>query len=280
QLSSTSKPFTATAILLLADEGKLQLTDNIQKFFPEFPYPDINIEMLLTHRSGLSNYLYFGETYCDKNSCYNGKPFNNDAILEIMKSNKPEAYYAPDKKFEYCNTNYAILASIVEKVSEQKFADFMQQNIFLPLGMQHTSIHSPADNPVNENSTVGHTAWGQFIKEKFADDVFGDKGVYSTVGDIFLFDQALYSARLLKPQTIDNAFKGYSNEHRGKRNYGYGWRLVDGGKGNKIVYHNGWWHGYNSIFFRRLADQTTVIILSNKDNRTVYNINDILAIIN
>lgn len=280
QLSSTSKPFTATAILMLADSGKLHLTDNVKKFIPDFPYSNITIHSLLTHRSGLSNYVYFGEPYCDENNCYNGKTFDNNSVLHIMKMDKPAAYYAPNKKFGYCNTNYAILASIVEKVSGLSFADFMEQRIFTPLGMYNTWVHTPKNDPRDKNITLGHNASGQIEKDTYADDVVGDKGIYSTIEDLFLFDQALYSEKLLKKKTLEQAFTGYSNEHKGKRNYGYGWRLTDNGNGNKIVYHNGWWHGYNSIFFRRLSDQTTVIILSNKDNRTIYKIEDILSIVN
>ena len=279
QLSSTSKPFTATAILQLYDHGKLNLSDNVKKFFPDFPYPNINIFMLLTHRSGLSNYVYFGEPYCDENNCYNGKTFDNNSVLHIMKTDKPIAYYAPNKKFGYCNTNYAILASIVEKVSGMRFADYMEQNIFKPLGMKNTWVHTKND-PKDKNITYGHDAAGRIEQDTHADDVVGDKGIYSTVEDLFLFDQALYTDKILKKKTLEQAFTGYSNEYKGKRNYGLGWRLTDSGDGNKVVYHNGWWHGYNSIFFRRLSDQTTVIILSNKDNRTIYKIEDILSIIN
>ncbi len=279
QLSSTSKPFTATAILQLYDQGKLSLSDNVKKFFPDFPYPNINIFMLLTHRSGLSNYVYFGEPYCDENNCYNGKTFDNNSVLHIMKTDKPVAYYAPNKKFGYCNTNYAILASIVEKVSGMRFADYMEQNIFNPLGMKDTWVHSK-HNPNNKNITHGHDAAGRIEQDTYADNVVGDKGIYSTVEDLFLFDQALYTNKLLKKKTIEQAFTGYSNEYKGKRNYGLGWRITDSGDGGKIVYHNGWWHGYNSIFFRRLSDQTTIIILSNKDNGTIYKIEDILSIIN
>ena len=135
QLASVSKTLTAGAILLLKDQGKLQLTDDVKKYIPDFPYDGITIKSLLCHRSGLSNYIYFGEPYCDDKNCYNGKTFDNKAVLEIMKTAKPAPYAAPDKKFEYCNTNYALLASIVEKVSGQNFADFMEQNIFKPLGM-------------------------------------------------------------------------------------------------------------------------------------------------
>jgi CubicO group peptidase (beta-lactamase class C family) len=92
-------------------------------------------------------------------------------------------------------------------------------------------------------------------------------------------DQALYTEKLLKKETLEKAFTGYSNEHRGSRNYGLGWRIINHGKGKKDVYHNGWWHGYNITFFRRPSDEITIIILSNKNNKSAYLISDILAIV-
>lgn len=279
QLASTSKPFTAAAILLLKDRGELKLTDNLQQFFPGFPYQNITIQTLLTHRSGLSNYIYFGEPYCDANNCYNGKTFDNNSVIQIMMDIRPPPYASPNKKFEYCNTNYALLALIIEKVSGLNYADFMTKNIFKPLEMNDTWVHCTENDTIYKNKTIGHNASGLIEKETYADNVIGDKGIYSTVNDMFKWDQALYSEKLLKKKTIDEAFTGYSNEHKGKRNYGYGWRLLDDGKGNKIVYHNGWWHGYSSLFLRRLKDQTTIILLSNKYNSSIYHIEDVLAIL-
>lgn len=280
QLASTSKTLTAAAILLLKEQGKLKLTDNVQQFFPNFPYLNITVQTLLTHRSGLSNYIYFGEPYCDANNCYNGKTFDNNSVIQIMMTTRPELYASPNKKFEYCNTNYALLASIVEKVSGLSFADFMAQNIFKPLEMNNTWVHNPKNDSIFKNKTIGHNASGYIEKETYADDVVGDKGIYSTVEDLFKWDQALYTENILKKATIEEAFTGYSNEHKGKRNYGYGWRLIDEGKGNKVVYHNGWWHGYSTLFYRRLSDQTTVILLSNKYNSNIYHIEDVLSILN
>lgn len=279
QLASTSKPLTAAAILILKEQNKLKLTDDIRQFFPNFPYSKITVEMLLTHRSGLSNYIYFGEPYCDANNCYNGKIFDNNSVIQIMIDTKPQPYASPDKKFEYCNTNYALLASIVEKVSGMSFSDFMVQNIFKPLEMNDTWVHSPENDTLYKNKTVGHTPKGGIEKEVYADYVIGDKGIYSTVEDLFKWNQALYSEKILKKKTLEEAFTGYSNEHKGKRNYGYGWRMIDEGEGNKIVYHNGWWHGYGSLFFRGLNDQTTIILLSNKYNSNMYHIEDVLAIL-
>ncbi|MES2593380.1 MAG: serine hydrolase domain-containing protein [Bacteroidota bacterium] len=280
QLASTSKTLTAAAILLLKDQNKLKLTDNVQKFFPDFPYLNITIQLLLTHRSGLSNYLYFSEPYCDANNCYNGKVFDNNSMLRIIADTKPAPYASPNKKFEYCNTNYALLASIVEKVSGQRFADFMAQNVFTPLGMNNTWVRGTKNDTIYKYKTTGHNASGYVEKDNYADDVVGDKGIFSTVDDLFKWNEALYSEKLLKKATIEEAFTGYSNEHQGKRNYGYGWRLIDEDKNNKIVYHNGWWHGFSTLFYRKLSDKTTVIILSNKYNSNTYHIEDVLAILN
>ncbi|MBL7884511.1 MAG: beta-lactamase family protein, partial [Bacteroidia bacterium] len=105
QLASASKPFTATAILILRDKGLLSLSDTLQKHLPNFPYQGITIKDLLTHRSGLSNYVYFCEPYCDDKKCYNGKMFSNESVLDVMVNTNPGLYARPNKKFEYCNTN-------------------------------------------------------------------------------------------------------------------------------------------------------------------------------
>ncbi|MCW3072249.1 MAG: hypothetical protein JWO44_2139 [Bacteroidetes bacterium] len=279
QLASASKTLTAAAILLLMDRGQLKLTDSVQQYLPGFPYHGITIQMLLTHRSGLGNYVYFCEPYCDKPNSYKGSCFNNQAMFEIMKAFRPGVYAKPGKKFEYCNTNYALLALIVENVSGTRFPEFMETNIFKPLGMNNTWVHDPQADTAHKFKTFGYNGSGRPEEDTYADDVYGDKGVYSTVEDLFKWDRALYSEVLLKKNTIDDAFKGYSNEHKGKRNYGYGWRMIDDGKTPKIIYHNGWWHGYNSLFLRRPADGTTIIVLSNKFNRTAYQVKGVLEIL-
>lgn len=279
QLASASKTLTAAAILLLKDRGELSLSDSVQKYLPGFPYHGITIQMLLTHRSGLGNYVYFCEPYCDKPNAYKGSCFNNRSVLEIMETYKPELYARPGKKFEYCNTNYALLAMIVEKISGKSFPEFMQINIFKPLGMNDTWIHDPKADTAHPIKTTGYNGSGRKEEDTYADDVYGDKGVYSTVEDLFKWDRALYSEELLKKETIEAAFKGYSNEHKGKRNYGYGWRMIDDGKNPKIIYHNGWWHGYSSLFLRRPSDGTTIIVLSNKFSKTVYHVQGVLEIL-
>jgi CubicO group peptidase (beta-lactamase class C family) len=276
QLASTSKTFTAIAILQLYEQGKLSLDDDLEKYFKGFPYKGITIKMLLNHRSGLSNYVYDCEPYCEKPNLYQGKKFDNQAMLQILLTHKPIRHTAPNKKFEYCNTNYALLALIIEQVSGSSYASFLEQNIFDSIGMTHSYILSN-NQTLSNKRTFGHFANCHTYNDCFADDVVGDKGIYASVEDMLKYDQALYNQKLVKNSTLQLAFTGYSNEHKGLRNYGLGWRIIDDKK-SKIVYHNGWWHGYNSTFYRLIDENITVIVLSNKDNRSAYNVSEVFSI--
>jgi CubicO group peptidase (beta-lactamase class C family) len=200
-------------------------------------------------------------------------------MLNIINNTKPELYAKPNKKFEYCNTNYALLALIIEKVSHKNYATFMKEEIFIPLGMNHSNVADVKVKNTVPNKTIGHTPSGKAEDEEYADAVLGDKGIYSTVGDLFKFNKALYSEKLLKRNTIEEAYTGYSNEHKGTRNYGLGWRLIQKEGKSKVIYHNGWWHGYSSLFYRRLADETCIVVLSNKFSRITYQIQDVLTIL-
>lgn len=279
QLASVSKTLTAVGILLLKDQEKIQLNDDVKKYFSEFPYNGITIKNLLSHRSGLPNYIYACEQYCEKSNTYNGKVFDNKAMLELLIEKKPAAYALPDKKFEYSNTNYAILALIIEKASGMTYADFMNENVFQPLKMNNTWVHSVKYDKLHQHQTKGYKANGKPEDEIFADDVVGDKSIYSTVEDMYKFDQALNSDKLLKKETKLEAYAGYSNEHKGTRNYGFGWRTIDDKKNPKVIYHNGWWHCYNTLFYRIPEKEITIIVLSNKYNKGVYHISDVLSIL-
>jgi CubicO group peptidase (beta-lactamase class C family) len=275
QLGSSSKPLTALALIILHEKGLLNYTQTVDEFFPEFPYKKITIKELLTHRSGLPNYMYF----CDSLYCCQDKLLSNDALLQLIIKKRPPVYAPPDKKFEYCNTNYSLLVNIIEKVSGKKFALFMKEEIFQPLGMNNTWISDPDSNRLHKNKTTGHKANRKHYDDDYLDGILGDKNIFTTVGDLFLFDQALYNGKLIKKESLEEAYMASSHEHPGKRNYGYGWRMIEEKNGEKIIYHNGWWHGYNNVFYRRLKDKTTVIILSNKITSGIYHIDDVLSIL-
>ncbi|MEZ2443195.1 serine hydrolase domain-containing protein [Chitinophaga sp. RCC_12] len=266
QLASVTKTFTGAAVMWLVQNEKLSLEDSLQKFFPEFPYKGINVRMLLNHRSGLPNYLYF----CDSLWKEEANFITNGEVIKLMEAHKPAMQHLPGTHFQYCNTNYLLLASIIEKVSGQKYADFMQQTIFGPLHMTSTFVYDPS-SAVRVHQTQSHKYNGQFEPDTYFDGVMGDKGIYSSAQDMLKWDQALYSGQFLNAATLKAAYTPYSNEKPGVRNYGLGWRLMVYPDSTKnIIYHNGWWHGNNTVFYRFIQDSTTLVILGNKYNRGIY----------
>lgn len=273
QLASVSKTFTATAVLYLVERGLLSLDDTLQKFFPNLPYKGITVQQLLCHRSGLPNYLYFASSKCSPN-----RYLTNSQVIEIMAKEKPAAHALPNRKFEYCNTNYLLLASIVEKVTGKFFKDFMRETFFEPLEMNHTFVYDYTDSVENKIALSYNSKW-QIQYDDCFDGVTGDKGVYSTVHDMFLWDKAFYDGRVLSQEMMKEAYAPRSFEKPGVRNYGYGWRLIQKPDSSYLVYHNGWWHGNNTVFSRNIQDTSAIIILSNKYNRYVYNVKPVWEII-
>ncbi len=262
-IASTSKTFTSIAILHLADENKLSLNDTLDKFFPGFPYPGITIKMLLTHRSGLPNYLYF-----ISNSKWDKKKYaTNEDMLNIMYTNKPDKAFSPDKRFSYCNTNYVLLAMIIEKVTGLKYPDYMQQKYFGPLQMKHTYVFTLKDTLT---ATPSFTNNGTYWEFDCLDATYGDKNIYTTPRDLLKWDQALYTDQLITKQLMDSAFTPYTFEEPSVENYGLGWRLQLLPNGKKVVYHFGRWHGFNAAFGRLLDEKATIIILGNKFTRSIY----------
>ena len=265
QMASVSKTFTGMGILWLAEKQKLSLEDTIQKYFPEFPYKGITLRMLLSHRSGLPNYLYF----CDSIWPNKDKFLTNEDVIRLMVQHKPPIQHHPNTHFQYCNTNFMLLGAIIEKVSGQKYGTFMQQTFFEPLGMKNTFVYDPS-TAARPHQTISHRYNGQAEPDTYFDGVVGDKGIYSTALDMLKWDQSLYGNRLFSAQTLKEAYTPYSNEKAGVRNYGLGWRLMVYPDSSEIVYHNGWWHGNNTVFYRIIKDTSTIIILGNKYNRNIY----------
>lgn len=268
-IASTSKTFTAMAILKLAEEGKLNINDSLQKFFPGFPYSGITVKMLLNQRSGLPNYGY----YLEKINWDKSKNVTNKDVLQTLITYKPELANAINRRFNYSNTNFALLALIIEAASGKSYADYLQTTFFTPLQMTNTKVYDHADS-----ATVTPSYMWNGVQEAFTflDLTYGDKNIYSTVRDLLTWDQALYGEKLFKQSTLDSAFQPYSFERPGIHNYGFGWRMYTLSPSKKIVYHNGWWHGNNSTFYRVLPDSLTIIILGNKFNRNIYRVKPLI----
>ena len=277
QLASLSKPFTAIAILKLIQEGRVNLDDSVQRFFPEFPYHGVKVDMLLSHRSGLPNYIY---SFPD--SVRHGKKFptNQDVIDWYGKViPTPARYNIPGRSFNYCNTNFCVLAGIVEKVTGEKFGNFLHNQIFAPLGMADTFLVTDTSAVATQFRTVGHQ-FGRRLAKDYYDDVVGDKGLYSTTGDIYRFYNGLMQGLLLDKKLLDEAFKPRSFERHGIRNYGYGFRMhIKEDNTPRFLYHGGWWKGYNTMLWVCPEDEAVIIVLGNSYNRSTYDLKELLQVI-
>ena len=265
-IASISKTFTGMAVLKLWEEGRLQLSDDLSKYFPNFPYQGVTVKMLLNHRSGLPNYVH----YLDKYGWNKKQYITNQGVLQSLYDFKPGLQFNIGKRFSYCNTNYALLALIIEKVSGVPYAQFLETNFFKPLQMNDTYVFSLADSA---RAMPSYEYNGRKFGTEFLDLVYGDKNIYSTAHDLLQWDQALYpNGGLLKPATLDSAYTPYSFERPGVKNYGLGWRMFCYPNGKKIIYHNGWWHGNNTVLTRLMQDDATIIILGNKHNNNIYRV--------
>ena len=264
QLASVSKVITGIGVLLLYEQGKLKLDEEVANILPEFPYKGITVRHLLCHRSGLPNYTYFCCEYLKNENVQ----LSNQDVLDVMVKYQPKPYFNQGAKFNYSNTNYAMLALVVEKISGKPFSTYLQEELFGPLGMHNTHTLVSLDF-LSKNITFGYTTSYKKVANDRFDGVLGDKGIYTTTHDMFLLSAALYQNKLLSQQTQEMAFSPNSPEKK-QSNYGLGWRMRDIDTENKDVFHNGWWHGYRTSFHRRLKDSLTVIVLSNRLNKSVY----------
>lgn len=264
-LASISKVLTATVVLRFVDAKKVNLNDTFKKYFPEFPFEDITIKTLLNHRSGLRNYAYF----TDNDSIWDkSKDLTNQDVLEILNSKKIDLDFKTDTKFSYCNTNYALLALLIEKISGQTYAEAMKSLLFEPLEMKHTFVLENKKQ-VDSISQSYKGNWNK-IPFDFLDFIYGDKNIYSTPQDLLKFDLATYSDNFFSKELRKEIFKGYSYEKPGIKNYGLGIRLYEWKDEKTMFYHNGWWHGNNTSYITLKDEKVTIIALSNRYNKTVY----------
>lgn len=264
-LASVTKRITAAAVMVLVNDGKIELDEKVNAILSSFPYPEITVRTLLNHRSGLTNYAYF---FDDPKVWDHSKQVTNQDILNAYIKFEAPLDFKTDKHFAYCNTNYAMLALIIEKVTGLNYREAMKKIIFQPLGMEHTFVL----NYTKEIENVSQSYKGNYRKHELnhLETVYGDKNVYSTPRDLLKFQQAVASKDYLTPDLISEVFKGYSYEKQGTRNYGLGIRMMEWKDGKKLFYHNGWWHGNTSSYVDLRDENVVIIALSNKYTTMTY----------
>ncbi|MEJ7680081.1 MAG: serine hydrolase domain-containing protein [Segetibacter sp.] len=288
-LASVSKIFTSTAILQLRDKGKLKLDDPFMKYFSDFPYPDITLRNLLSHTSGLPDYNLY-EDQINKNP---NKIFSNKDILPSLKLwNKPLSF-KPGEKWEYSNTNFCLLALLVEKLSDLVFEEYLQKFIFNPAKMNDTYfqadiLHSNDKNRSNnyeypflyspnlENvDSLKKYRWRLYNASGFV----GQGNIITTTQDLLKFDNLLYAGNILKSTTLTEAFtptklksgmNANANVGMGKASYALGWFIFADTSLGKIVWHTGGQPGGLSIFLRNITKKQTVIMFDNAFHKNLY----------
>ena len=266
-IASVSKVLTATAILELIHSGRLELDQKVNTVLTDFPYPDVTVRTLLNHRSGIRNYAYYldGKGVWDKS-----KAISNQEILDLYIKNKVPLDYPNDRRFAYCNTNYAFLALIIEKLTGLSYPEAMSEMIFKPLGMTNTFVYNHETD--QKKIIPSYFAGGMEIALDHLDAVYGDKNIYSTPRDLLEFDMARYSPTFLSPELKKQVYVGYSYEQKGEKNYGLGIRMIDWVTGQHFYFHNGWWHGNTSSYVNLKKERVCIIALSNRYSKKPYRV--------
>lgn len=262
RLASVTKQFTATAILILQQNGKLKLEDKIIKFFPCLKNyaADITIKHLLTHTSGLPDY----EDLIDSKE---SKQLKDKDVLELL-CKQDSLKFPAGTKYKYSNSGYALLSLIVEQLSGMSFAEYLNQNIFGKILMNNSIAY---ENGISEvkNRAFGYALIDGEIKfndQSLTSAVLGDGGIYSSVKDMFKWDQSLYSNLILSEENLSNAFYPYTEAESENVFYGYGWR-IDEYRNMKRVYHTGSTCGFSNAFVRIPEAKLSVIVLMNQRNQ-------------
>lgn len=261
RLASVTKQFTAAAILLLIQDGKLRLNDRIRTFFPALPssLDSVTIQHLLTHTSGIVDYE-------DVMPSEDSTQVHDADVLRLLESHDT-TYFKAGTSYQYSNSGYALLALIVEKTSGKSFATFLHDRIFAPLGMNHTVAFEKGI------STVSNRAFGYTLKnnqwtrkdQSTTSAVLGDGGIYSSIDDLAKWDAALYDSRLLSDESRRLAFAAHTDTDNPDVKYGFGWRIT-----GETVWHSGETSGFRNVIVRNPSRHLTVIMLTNRDDPEPY----------
>lgn len=289
ELASVSKQFTAIAIVILKEKGKLNYTDKISKYIPEFSdySGNITIQHLLHHTSGLVDYgQLFDSLLIDYTWENKTKIATNKDIIECFAKHKPKFLFTPNDKWQYSNTGYALLASIIERVSNKTYAHFLKEFIFTPLQMTHSFVYTRRYKPQKiENYAFGYVYSDSLKKNSLPDDadkalslyvyaldgIVGDGAVNSTVMDLLKWDRALYDNQLVSKEGMSEIFaSGILNDTQ-KTDYGFGWRLQITEPFGRLAYHGGSWPGYKTYIERHIDSDKTIIFLQNNDTKKTIN---------
>lgn len=257
RLASVTKQFTAAAVLLLAEDGRLRLDDPVDRWLPSLPAGPgaATLHQLLTHTSGLLDYEDFVPATATNQ-------VRDAGVLRLLEPHD-RTLFPPGSEYRYSNSAYALLALVVAKASGRGFPAFLRENIFLPLGMDAT-LARVDEGPAVANRAYGHSfdgdAWRR-TDQGPTSAVLGDGGVYSSIDDLAKWDAALYDDRLLSAGSRRLAFAPHVASDDPNVHYGYGWRIT-----GDTHWHSGETIGFRNVVVRWPARRLTVVVLTNRND--------------
>ncbi|MBO8155541.1 MAG: beta-lactamase family protein [Bacillaceae bacterium] len=266
KIGSITKGFTAMAIFLLQEQGKLDINDCVSHYIENYPNGDqITLYHLLTNTSGIPDFVGFSDYWTRTMRL----PSSVDRIITSFK-NQP-LHFEPGEQYEYSTSNYMLLTKIIEIVSDQSYPSFLKEHILRPLNMNHTGVDDGRN--IVSNMASGYSVWENIIHTEFVDMSIpsGGYGMYSTVEDLYLWDRALYSEKLVSKESIKTMFTP------NLANYGCGWAVQEAGNMGRLACHFGDINGFTNDFLRYIDRDITVIVLSNFSFTPVMNISRTLA---
>ena len=266
-LASVSKQFFTMMAMILKEQGKLNFDDPVQKYLPTFPYENITVRNLMNHTSGLPEYFDLANR-----TMILIDTLDNDKALALLASLKPPLLFKPGEKFEYTNTNYTTLASIIAKVSGMPCDQFFDEKIVKPLGLKNTYIYNITMPSYPASRVFGiHYENGKPVPDDlvYLDGIVGDGNIYSSVEDLYKWDQALYTEKLVKKETFKEAITSGKLNDGSLTNYGFGWMVDSSGN----AFHSGGWVGFRTYNHRYINKDEAFILADNSGNfiARIYN---------
>ena len=271
QLASVSKQFTATAIMILFERGQLNLDDLVTKYYPNFPYEEVTIKHLLNHTAGLPKYFWLAEHKWEKEKA----PTNNE-MMQMLADHKVERFFRPGRNFDYSNTGYFVLASIVEKVTDMKYGDFLESNIFEPLQMNSSFVYSFENDSIAMNQLSGYRVYrGRYHAEiggTINDAIVGDKNVYATGEDLFKWINGLNSGKVISDNSLELMYTKGETVYGRKVPYGFGFR-IDTKNNEKVIYHHGKWNGFSTSITQYTDSDLLIIALEHSSYNSMKHLN-------
>ncbi|MBL7956100.1 MAG: beta-lactamase family protein [Flavobacteriales bacterium] len=270
ELASCSKPFTASAIMRLTEQGRLRLDDRVQQHLPELPYRDVTIRQLLSHTGGLPDYMELLEKHWNKE-----RIATNADVLAALVEHKPKADFKPGKREEYSNTGYVLLACLIERITGRPYAQAMDELLFRPAGLERTRVYNtrrsgeviPAYAYGSMRDSTGAFHLPDSIPDqdfvRWLDGITGDGTVNSNLHDFALWDAALRSGTVLSFASQDSMTTVQRTKKGEPTETGLGWFIDGGGANERVAHHSGGWPGYATFVLRFLDRPLTVVVLSN-----------------